>query len=73
MQQRTIKTSEIYYKTLKELRRANQNRRRVMLTSGLVLLHDNARPHTAVRTGSCLTTFLTDLLSLLATITCLLI
>jgi hypothetical protein len=45
-----------------------------MPTSGVVLLHDNARPHTtlalehcwSISTGSCLTTLLTALISLLA-------
>jgi [histone H3]-lysine36 N-dimethyltransferase SETMAR len=36
-----------YCQTLRKLRRAIQNRRRGMLSQGLVLLHDNARPHTA--------------------------
>ena len=36
-----------YCQTLKRLRRAIQNKRRGMLTSGVLLLHDNARPHTA--------------------------
>jgi hypothetical protein len=47
MQQGTTITSELYCKTLKELRRAIQNKRRGMLTSDIVLLHDNAHPHTA--------------------------
>jgi hypothetical protein len=34
----------------KKLRRAIQNKRCGMMTSGVVLIHDNARPHTAART-----------------------
>jgi hypothetical protein len=41
--------SKVYCKTLKELCRAIQNERHGMLTSSVlvVLLHDNARLHTA--------------------------
>ncbi|GBN86180.1 hypothetical protein AVEN_105919-1 [Araneus ventricosus] len=47
----TTINSEVYCRTLKKLKRAIQNKRRSLLSSGVVLLHDNARPHTAVRTG----------------------
>jgi hypothetical protein len=50
IQQWTKITSEVYCETLNELRRAIQNKMRGMLTSGVVLLHDNADPHTAART-----------------------
>jgi hypothetical protein len=50
MQQGTTITLQVYYETLKILRRAIQNKRRGMLTSGVVHLQDNARPHTAART-----------------------
>ncbi|KAJ4437856.1 hypothetical protein ANN_13795 [Periplaneta americana] len=46
-----------YCETLRKLRRAIQNKRRGMLTAGVVLLHDNARPHKARRTASVLTEF----------------
>ncbi|KAJ4443883.1 hypothetical protein ANN_05670 [Periplaneta americana] len=46
-----------YYETLRKLRRAIQNKRRGMLTAGVVRLHDNARPHTARRTAAVLTEF----------------
>jgi hypothetical protein len=36
---------------------AIQNKRHVMLTSGVVFLHDNARPHTAARTRALLEYF----------------
>jgi histone-lysine N-methyltransferase SETMAR len=57
MQQGTIITSQVYCETLKELRRAIQKERRGRLTSGVVLLHDNARPHTAARTQALLVHF----------------
>jgi len=46
MEPGTTITSETYCETLKKLHRATENKRRGMLTSGVVLLHDNARPHT---------------------------
>ncbi|GBN10452.1 Histone-lysine N-methyltransferase SETMAR [Araneus ventricosus] len=47
----TAINSEVYCRMLKKQKRAIQNKRRGLLSSGVVLLHDNARPHTAVRTG----------------------
>jgi hypothetical protein len=68
MQQGTTITLEVHCETLKELRRAIQNKRLGMLTSDVlvVLLHDNARPRTAARipallehiSWSCVTTLL---------------
>jgi histone-lysine N-methyltransferase SETMAR len=46
-----------YYETLVKLRRAIQNTRRSMLTRGVVLLHDNARLHTAAQTQALITSF----------------
>jgi transposase len=46
-----------FLKALQELRRAIQNKRRGMLSAGIVFLHDNARPHTAQRTASLLQEF----------------
>jgi hypothetical protein len=46
MQQGTTIMSEVYCKTLKYLHRAIQNKKRGMLTFGVVL-HYNARPHTS--------------------------
>ncbi|GFW94738.1 uncharacterized protein TNCV_4247781 [Trichonephila clavipes] len=43
--------------TLQKLLRAIQNKRRCMLSAGVVLLHDNARPHTANRTQELVTSF----------------
>jgi hypothetical protein len=58
MQQGTTITSEVYYETLKKLRSAAiQNKRRGMLTSGVVLLHDCALPHAAARTRAPLRHF----------------
>ncbi|GFS51220.1 hypothetical protein TNCV_3533001 [Trichonephila clavipes] len=46
----------LHGETLQKLRRAIQNKWRGMLTAG-VILHDNARPHTARRTASVLMEF----------------
>jgi len=43
--------------TVRKLRRAIQNKRHGMLSSGIVLLHDNVRPHTAARTAQLLQQF----------------
>ncbi|GFV45629.1 histone-lysine N-methyltransferase SETMAR [Trichonephila clavipes] len=45
--QRTIINSGAYCATLRKLRRALQNKRRGMLSKGVLLLHDNARTHTS--------------------------
>jgi len=37
----------VYCATLGNLRRAIQNKRREMLSRGIILFHDNVRPHTA--------------------------
>ena len=49
--------ADAYCETVRKLRRAIQNKRRGMLSSGIVLLHDNARPHTAARTAQLLQQF----------------
>jgi hypothetical protein len=46
MQQGTILMSEVYCKTLKQLHRVIQIKRCEMLTSSVLLFHDNARPYT---------------------------
>jgi len=56
----TTITSETYCETLKKLQRAIENKRRGMLTLGVVLLHDNASPHTAARTQALLQKFRWD-------------
>ncbi|GFU99843.1 histone-lysine N-methyltransferase SETMAR [Trichonephila clavipes] len=56
----TTINSEVYCRTLKKLKRAIQNKRRGLLSSGVVVLHDNARPHTAVRTREVLHKFKWD-------------
>ena len=53
----TTVTSASYCDTLQRLRRAIQNKRRGMLSSGIVFLHDNARPHTAAQTQDLLRKF----------------
>jgi hypothetical protein len=50
MPQGTTINAESYCATLGRLRYAIQNRRRGLLSSGVVLMHDNARPHAAART-----------------------
>jgi hypothetical protein len=54
MQQGTTITSKVYRETLQKLRRVIQNKRRGMLTSGVVLLQDNGLPHTAAGTRALL-------------------
>ncbi|GFT58728.1 mariner Mos1 transposase [Trichonephila clavipes] len=49
--------SERYGQTLRNLRRAVQNKRRRQLTSKILLLHDNVRPHTANCTQELLNLF----------------
>lgn len=65
---RTLKSWNIgnadrYCETLKKLRRAIQNRRRGMLTKGVCLLHDNARPHVARQTVALLDQFGWDIIT----------
>jgi histone-lysine N-methyltransferase SETMAR len=59
----TTINAEAYCNTLKKLRRAIQNRRRAMLTRGVNLLHDNARPHTARVSRELLTSFGWDIIT----------
>jgi hypothetical protein len=47
----------VYCDTLKKLRRAIQNMQRGMLSRGVVMLHDNACPHTAATTQDLIVTF----------------
>ncbi|GFV34344.1 mariner Mos1 transposase [Trichonephila clavipes] len=49
--------SERYCQTLRNLRRAVQNKRRGQLTSKILFLHDNARPDTANCTQELLNSF----------------
>jgi histone-lysine N-methyltransferase SETMAR len=57
-QQGTTVTSQMYCETLKKLRTARHSEKRCgMLTFGVVLHHDNARPHTAARSGALLEHF----------------
>jgi histone-lysine N-methyltransferase SETMAR len=57
METGTTITSETNCETLEKLRRAIENKRRGVLTSGVVLLHDNTRPNTAARTQALLQKF----------------
>jgi hypothetical protein len=47
----------VYCDTRKELRRAIQNKRRGMLSWGVVMFHDNVRPHTTAATQDLMATF----------------
>lgn len=53
----TTINSARYSQTLENLRRAIQNKRRGKLSSQILFLHDNARPHTANRTREVLDAF----------------
>ncbi|GFT17399.1 histone-lysine N-methyltransferase SETMAR [Trichonephila clavipes] len=57
MQQGTTINATAYCATLTKLRRAIQNKRRGLLTSGVLLLHDNARPHSAINTQNLIRSF----------------
>ena len=61
-QAKTINAAR-YCETLKQLKRAIQNKRREMLTKGVCLLHDNARPHTANASKAILDSFGWDILN----------
>ena len=58
--QGTTINSAVYCETLKKLRRAIQNKRRRMLSATILLLHDNARPHSAAQTQDPITSFRWD-------------
>jgi histone-lysine N-methyltransferase SETMAR len=53
----TTINAESYCATLRRLRYAIQNRWRGLLSSGVMLLHDNARPYVAARTQAMLREF----------------
>ena len=55
--QDTTINSAVYCETLKKLRHAIQNKRRGMLSATILLLHDNARPHSAAQTQDLITSF----------------
>jgi hypothetical protein len=46
MQQGSTLSSQVYFKILKKLCKVVQNKRRGILTCGIVVLHNNACPHT---------------------------
>ncbi|CAK9803204.1 Histone-lysine N-methyltransferase SETMAR [Anthophora quadrimaculata] len=58
----TINTDR-HSEILKKLRRAIQNRRRGMLSKGVSILHDNARPHVAPTTVDLLQHFGWDIIT----------
>jgi hypothetical protein len=53
----TTLTSQVYCEIIKKLGIVIQDKRRGMLTSGVVILHDNASPHTAAHTQSTIGAF----------------
>ncbi len=53
---RTV-TADTYFDILMHLRQAIKEKRRRLLLDGLVLMHDNAQPHTAMLTTSLLVDF----------------
>lgn len=57
MERGTTINAAAYCDTLTKLRRAIQNKRRGLLTSGVLLLHDNARPHSAIQTQNLIRSF----------------
>jgi hypothetical protein len=61
MEHGTTITDDVYCEMLNKLRRAIQNRRRGKLSSSIILLHDNARPHTAAKTPKKIQDFRWDL------------
>ena len=54
MPRNTTINADAYWATLRLLRKAIQNSRRDKLSCGIVLIHDNARPHTARQTQTLL-------------------
>ena len=54
MPRNTSINADAYCATLRRLRKAIQNRCRGKLSRGIVLIHDNARPHTARLTQNLL-------------------
>ncbi|GFW56834.1 histone-lysine N-methyltransferase SETMAR [Trichonephila clavipes] len=57
VKQGTTINAAAYCATLTKLRRAIQNKRRGLLTSGVLLLYDNARPHSAINTQNLIRSF----------------
>jgi len=55
--QGTTINSAVYCETLKKLRRAIQNKRRGTLSATILLLHNNAWPHSAAQTQDLITSF----------------
>jgi len=53
----TTITSEVCCETLNNLRRSIQNKQCGMLTKGIILLHDNARPRTTTHASALLKLF----------------
>jgi histone-lysine N-methyltransferase SETMAR len=57
MPQGTTINTESYCATLRRIQYAIQNRRQCQLSSGVMLLHNNAHPHAAARTQAMLQEF----------------
>ena len=54
MPRNTTINADAYCATLRRLRKAIQNHRTGKLSRGIVLIHDNTRPHTAGQTQTLL-------------------
>lgn len=57
LEHRKTINSEVYCETLRSLRRSIKSKRPGLLTEGVILLHDNARPHVSRVTSSELAKF----------------
>lgn len=62
MQPETTINAAVYYETLKKSQRATVNKKREMLTSGVVLIHDNIRPYRYGTTQQLLEQFQLDII-----------
>ena len=57
LEHRKTVNSDVYCETLRSLRKSIKSKRPGLLTEGVILLHDNARPHVSTVTRSVLDKF----------------
>ena len=57
LEHRKTINSDVYCETLRSLRKSIKSKRPGLLTEGVILLHDNARPHVSTVTRSVLDKF----------------